>query len=55
MASDVFDKYLAEINEAYLRGDATENTHRVGLLGDNDARWGTVDTLKRSGGRKDYD
>ena len=28
MASDVFDRCPAEINEAYLRGDATEDTHR---------------------------
>lgn len=28
MAGDAFDKYLSEINEAYLRGDATEHTHR---------------------------
>jgi len=28
MAKDVFDTYLSEINEAYLRGDATEYTHR---------------------------
>ncbi len=28
MSSDAFDKYLSEINKAYLRGDATEHTHR---------------------------
>ncbi len=31
MASDVFRKYLSEINKAYLRGDATEHTHRPAL------------------------
>jgi len=31
MASDVFGKYLSEINRAYLRGDATEHTHRPAL------------------------
>jgi len=31
MASDVFSKYLSEINKAYLRGDATEHTHRPAL------------------------
>jgi len=31
MADDAFDKYLAEINKAYLRGDATEHTHRPAL------------------------
>jgi len=33
MAKDVFDRYLSEINEAYLRGDATEHTHRPALKG----------------------
>ena len=33
MAEDAFDKYLAEINKAYLRGDATEHTHRPALKG----------------------
>ena len=31
MPSDVFKKYLSEINKAYLRGDATEHTHRPAL------------------------
>lgn len=31
MAEAVFDGYLREINEAYLRGDATEQTHRPAL------------------------
>jgi len=31
MAEDAFDKYLSEINNAYLRGDATEHTHRPAL------------------------
>ena len=31
MAEDAFDKYLAEVNKAYLRGDATEHTHRPAL------------------------
>jgi len=31
MAEDAFDKYLAEINKAYLRGDATEHTHRTAI------------------------
>jgi predicted helicase len=31
MAGDVFDKYLSEVNKAYLRGDATEHTHRPAL------------------------
>ncbi|MCX5636761.1 MAG: hypothetical protein NTX52_03580, partial [Planctomycetota bacterium] len=31
MAEDAFDKYLAEINKAYLRSDATEHTHRPAL------------------------
>lgn len=41
MAGDVFDRYLSEVNKAYLRGDATEHTHRPALkalieaLGDN--------------------
>jgi len=34
MAKDIFDRYLSEINEAYLRGDATEHTHRPGVKGD---------------------
>jgi len=40
MAGDAFDKYLSEINEAYLRGDATEHTQRparktrIGVLGE---------------------
>jgi type I restriction-modification system DNA methylase subunit len=29
--ADAFDKYLSEINKAYLRGDATEHTHRPAL------------------------
>jgi len=28
---DVFDRYLSEIKEAYLRGDATEYAHRPAL------------------------
>ena len=32
MAEDVFDKYLAEINKAYLRGDATKHTYRSALV-----------------------
>lgn len=31
MAEEAFDKYLGEINKAYLRGDATEHTHRPAL------------------------
>jgi len=31
MAEDAFDKYLKEINKAYLREDATEHTHRPAL------------------------
>jgi len=31
MAEDAFDKYLAEINKAHLRGDDTEHTHRPAL------------------------
>lgn len=31
MPSDVFGKYLSEIKKAYLRGDATEHTHRPAL------------------------
>jgi len=31
MAGDAFDKYLGGVNEAYLRGDATEHTHRPAL------------------------
>jgi len=31
MAKDLFDVYLEQINEAYLRGDATEHTHRPAL------------------------
>ena len=31
MARDVFGEYIAEINEAYARGDATEHTHRPAL------------------------
>jgi len=41
MAKDVFDTYLSEINEAYLRGDATEHTHRAALKG-------LIKTLRRS-------
>ncbi len=33
MAKDAFDKYLGEINEAWVRGDATEHTHRLALKG----------------------
>jgi len=33
MAKDVFDRYLGKINEAYLREDATEHTHRPALKG----------------------
>ena len=31
MPNDIFNKYLSEINKAYLRGDATEHTHRPAL------------------------
>jgi len=31
MPSDIFQKYLNEINKAYLRGDSTEHTHRPAL------------------------
>ena len=31
MPSDLFNTYLSEINKAYLRGDATEHTHRPAL------------------------
>ena len=31
MQNDQFDKYISEINKAYLRGDATEHTHRPAL------------------------
>ena len=31
MARDVFDRYISEINELFLRGDATEHTHRPAL------------------------
>ena len=31
MASDPFSVYLGEINKAYMRGDATEHTHRPAL------------------------
>jgi len=31
MAEDAFDNYLGEINKAFLRGDATEHTHRPTL------------------------
>ena len=31
MVSEAFGKYLTEINKAYLRGDATEHTHRPAL------------------------
>jgi hypothetical protein len=31
MPSDLFNKYLSEINKAYSRGDATEHTHRPAL------------------------
>jgi hypothetical protein len=27
MAEDALERYLAKINTAYLRGDATEDTH----------------------------
>jgi hypothetical protein len=42
MAKDVFDRYLEEINGAWLRGDATEHTHRSALkaLGEPFALWG---------------
>lgn len=33
MGKDVFDVYLGEINKAWLRGDATEHTHRPALKG----------------------
>jgi hypothetical protein len=28
MAEDAFEKYLSEINNAYLRSDGTEHMHR---------------------------
>ncbi len=31
MADDVFNTYIQEINNAYLRGDSTEHTHRPAL------------------------
>jgi hypothetical protein len=31
MPSDLLDKYISEINKAYLRGDSTEHTHRPAL------------------------
>jgi len=31
MQSELFKKYISEINKAYLRGDATEHTHRPAL------------------------
>ena len=31
MPSDAFSKYISEVNKAYLRGDATEHTHRPAL------------------------
>jgi hypothetical protein len=31
MAADGFERYIVEINKAYLRGDATEHTHRPAL------------------------
>jgi len=31
MGNDAFSVYLAEINKAYMRGDATEHTHRPAL------------------------
>ncbi len=31
MAENVFDVYLGEINDAYLRGDTGEHTHRPTL------------------------
>ena len=31
MTSEIFNKYLSEINKAYLHGDATEHTHRPAL------------------------
>ena len=31
MANDPFSVYLTEINNAYMRGDATEHTHRPAL------------------------
>jgi len=31
MPSNIFDKYISEINTAYLRGDSTEHTHRPAL------------------------
>ena len=44
MAGDVFDKYLSEINEAYLRGDATEHTHRPALKALSEALgWGPLE------------
>jgi len=33
MPSDMFKKYLSEINKAYLKGDSTEHTHRPALKG----------------------
>lgn len=32
MAEGAFEKYLGEINKAYLRGGATEHTHRPALV-----------------------
>lgn len=31
MLKDAFENYIAEINKAYERGDATEHTHRPAL------------------------
>jgi len=31
MPEDIFDTYIEQINKAYLRGDATEHTHRPAL------------------------
>jgi REP element-mobilizing transposase RayT/type I restriction-modification system DNA methylase subunit len=31
MSSEIFDSYLSKINQAYMRGDATEHTHRPAL------------------------
>jgi len=31
MRNGAFDIYISEINKAYLRGDATEHTHRPAL------------------------
>lgn len=46
MAKDAVDRYLSEIDKAYLREDATEHTHRPALRGPIEAM-GEIESLRQ--------